>query len=74
MTTWWNAVCDEHRCYCTVLITFNGALSSLMGQGDDCASYAAEWLEEHYMCKLRLIQSDEDYDNLDGYRNDGDPD
>lgn len=70
MTTWWHAVCDEHRCGCTVQITYSGngdKISSLMENGTEQAVKAVKWLHEHYGCKLRLMQEFPDGDPSDDY-------
>lgn len=66
MTTWYHAVCDAHRQYAVVLVTFNGRRER------NCDPHhgipGVEFLDEHSACDLRLVHRDSELDAIDDYR------
>jgi hypothetical protein len=51
MTYWYEAVCDEHKEYCSIFVIFNEDISLYCID----TKMGAEFLYKHEHCKLRLV-------------------
>lgn len=68
MHTWWHLVCDEHKEFVNGLVVCCARLKRSL-PGEDVLIHS--FLEQHYSCKIRMIHSDNDLDELydAGYKN-----
>lgn len=60
-STWYRAVCDEHKVFIDVMV--NDPLRSAWLLGAH-ATQIKRWLIEHYGCELRLVWRDDQLDPL----------
>ncbi len=61
MHTWWRAVCDEHKAVCDCFV--NNPIRTAQLLGDKCVKIA-QFFQDHWDCKLRLVHKDKDLDFL----------
>lgn len=60
MQIWYDAVCDNHKELCTIMV--DSPVGTAPYVSDESNLAIKQWLIEHSSCKLRLICSDEDLD------------
>ena len=66
MKTWYKAVCDAHLEFADIFVSNPSCTAAYLSDYDRDIQ---EWLTIHYGCKLRLVHSDEDKDELwDAYQ------
>lgn len=61
MKTWYKAVCDSHLEFADIFVSNPSCTAAYLSDYDRDIQ---EWLTIHYGCKLRLVHSDEDKDEL----------
>ncbi len=60
-STWYVAVCDEHKVFTDVMVNDPLRSAHLLG---DVATPIKQWLIQHYGCELRLAWRDDQMDAL----------
>jgi hypothetical protein len=62
MTSWFRAICDEHKEVCSIFCVSWGNNTIVWPLGDDAPEAAQAFLSEHWTCKLRLVRDDNEGD------------
>ncbi len=63
MKIWYRAVCDEHKEMAYVFVSNPTCTAHYLSESD---VEIQAWLSRHYSCKLRLIHSDEELEEVLG--------
>jgi hypothetical protein len=61
MKTWYKAVCDEHKEFIDIFVNNPTTTSAYLSDKDELIQL---WLELHWNCRLRLIHSDFDLEDV----------
>ena len=62
MKIWYEAVCDEHKEFCTIMV--DSPLGTVPYMTEELNLQLKEWMMKHSWCGLRIICEDKDMDFL----------
>ena len=71
MKTWYRAVCDDHKEMIHIFVNNPICTAAYLGSEEQSRDIQA-WLSLHYGCKLRLVYTDEELDEVLGNYTDSD--